>query len=347
MGLTQNRGISSLSTCFASLPCGLVCAPSARVVGYLSGAAPSFAQRGEPFLGRAAHQQSLRAPHVVNTRLLSRIDVSSARKLTGLSEQSQLPPPCQLRQDLEQAGYVLLENSAAQPATAVLKTAVSALRAAHAPQGRKAPYDRIYIRWQRQFNSAYNQNTLKGQGSVTPLCPQVNSPWILTDVKNCDKKLLLAFQEHHALFDAANTFFDALHAQIREGFPDNNFLVTEEVRYVDPLDHAEILDTDWHCDQAPTYLTATSSWLGPGTIYLSSKALADIGHYPLNASELRHVNGSKTPNGAAIAFFGESGATDPLWHKSPKSSEPRILLIYRLSHPEEAVSLRPSPNAVL
>lgn len=242
---------------------------------------------------------------------------------------------------MDQDGYALVPSVPQPPSAQLLKNLTTTLRATHAPANRKRPNDRIYIRWQRQPKMPTKRNTSFPQEETnTPSAEKDNSPWMLTDTKNCDHERLVDFPEQHALFDAATSFFDALHAQMRAAFPDDKLVVTQEVRYIDPLDHAEVSDTYWHCDLEPTFLTTTASWIGPGTLYLSTESLADLGDYPQNLSTLKNVTGTETPKGTALSFYGQAGATEPLWHKSPASAQPRLLIIYRLTQPEDAIAIR-------
>lgn len=310
----------------------------------MGGLPPPVCLEGGACFGRAVSQASLRVPQDIPKLNLSALKAHSGNVDASIGRFIPSALRTQLRHHMEQRGYALLEAAAKQPSTASLKKMVDELCAAHAPKGRKPPFDRIYIRWQRQLKIPHLENFSKHQCSHPSDCRQGDAAWMLTDAKNCNEKVLSSFPEGHEIFEAASVFFDDLNQQMLHAFPNANYSVTQEVRYIDPLDHAEITDTHWHCDGAPTFLTATTSWLGPGTIYLPENVLGELGHYPQAGSELNHVSGSEAPKGAVISFFGQSGAAEPLWHKSPASDKPRLLLIYRMSFSDDAVDIRPPPN---
>jgi hypothetical protein len=244
-----------------------------------------------------------------------------------------------IKSALDHQGYAILTDIAEIPDESLLKTVRMRLQSMHAPRGSGSPYDRIFVRWQRQINPTHaTSEQLRNEQ------PDNKRPWLITDAKNCDRAALEYFSRENPLFTEAEDFFSALSRQLHVETLGPDHLLIQEIRYSDPMGNASIADTHWHTDQPPTYLTATASWMGPGTVLLpANDPIMRIG-YPTRVGQLKGASGDQLPEGAVLVFYGQAGAEAPLWHRSPETVQPRLLLIHRLVNASEAVSIRPALN---
>jgi hypothetical protein len=130
------------------------------------------------------------------------------------------------------------------------------------------------------------------------------------------------------LLAAAQDYFNAVEACLTPQFDPQQFRVVKEIRYFDQVDEVIREATRWHYDGAPIVLTTLNTWLGAGTLYREPPKSLATSTKLLEARSCSNTLG-QAPNNRVLAFHGSSGA-NPLWHSSPKTTQTRLLLIYRL-----------------
>lgn len=165
------------------------------------------------------------------------------------------------------------------------------------------------------------------------------SHWCLRAPNECVRQSVEALPEAQDLLQHAEHYFQALDACLRPQFDVSKYGVIKEIRYTDQVDSVLRESTRWHHDGAPIYLTTLNTWLGETTIFRPPPAQQAFAQQSLGApvsnqgflNRVRHAlsGEQKSPLNHVLAFHGKSGV-NPLWHRSPKTFAPRLLLIYRL-----------------
>lgn len=257
---------------------------------------------------------------------------------------------------LETDGMVLVDCAQYAPAPETLNTWVLALRRACAlglppDQPKKQLRPAVRLVWQRRDVAGQLNNDSPKREDASP------QEWTLRAPTEKVRQSVEALPEAKALLTSAEQYFDAIDDCMRPQFSADRYSIIKEIRYSDQVDSVLRESTRWHHDGEPIYITALNTWLGETTIYRPPSSDASETFPSQKSSQLiqgaekKHeaeknlnvesgkgffkrlrqslMGDRQSPQNTMLAFHGKRGA-NPLWHRSPKTFQPRLLLIYRV-----------------
>lgn len=245
-------------------------------------------------------------------------------------------PLLDLEHRLKTEGLALADCRDYAPTPEMLKRWVAALRRACALE---LPPDQLNHRlrpavrlvWQSADTDRDETQKVAGdvedldQGDLVNIIDGQYSKWRLRAPMATVRQAVENLPEAQTLLRFAERYFDAVDACLRPQFSEDRYSVVKEIRYSDQVDSVLRESTRWHHDGAPIYITTLNTWLGETTIYrppLPSDHSED-------ARQSHWNRAAQPPTNTVLAFHGQRGA-NPLWHRSPKTLAPRLLLIYRI-----------------
>jgi len=214
-------------------------------------------------------------------------------------------------------GFTLIPNPKLAVAPQMSHHLIKTIRQHHQPILSNSDHVCIHIRWSKSVKSLSPQNNTA----------RTHTPWTLMSSKNCNHSAVGDLTNQLPIFEIADSFFQHIDSLLRPSLTHKSVDIINEIRYIDPVKQLTKEDTSWHQDDIPVLLTATTSLIGPGTVFSDTKDLKSNTNQTHN---LQSRPSTQAPRYMTLVFFGKEAHTKPLWHKSPNTALPRLLLIYRI-----------------